>query len=194
MDDGKEGMSVVKIALGIIILLVLVGVVFAIVRLGTSKVNSAQNDLADNMDSAELMQYSRYDNAEVVGSDVLTAVKNYQNSNIKIFVANKEGNGGNAYDVTQLAGGTALGSVYSYGYMGVSGSADTAPVLASNGTFEADIIPDNVANEAFNLDFSPLSNKNNRAQYVRQGGRYWGYLVYDQNTGTLAGLLFVQIK
>lgn len=196
MDDAKEGFSVAKIALTAIIVLALIGIVIAIFMLGSNRVNKSTSDLSDTMDSAELMQYAAYDNVEVKGSDVLTAVKNYQSQNIKIFVATKHLNGGNAYSATDLSAGTgSVSNVYSYGYMGVSGSTDTAPTLNSeSGVWEATIVPDDITSEMFNKNFSPLTDKNSKDTYVSQSGRFWSYLVYDVDTSEMSGILFVQVK
>lgn len=196
MDDAKEGFSVVKIGLGSLLVLALIGIVFAIFMLGSNKVNSTTNDLSNTMDSAELMQYAAYDNTEVKGSDVLTAVKNYQTQNIKIYVATKAGNGATPYSATDLSNGTGIsGSVYTYGYMGVQGSSDTAPTLnAESGAWEASIVPGSAGSETFNKNFTPLTDKNSTETYVSQSGRFWSYLVYDTSTGEMSGILFVQTK
>ena len=191
MDDAKEGISIAKIALAVIIFLVLAGVIFAIVRLGTNKVNSATNDLSSQLDTADLMQYAKYDNAEVTGADVLTAIKTYQNTELKIFVATKATMGGTLYDPSN--GSTApTGNIKSYGYMSDATNNDApAPVLDyTTGQWIADIIQ---PTEVYNLSFSELSTKTDPA-YVKQSGRFYGYLVYDETTGELAGLAFFQTK
>lgn len=194
MDDAKEGISIAKIALGVIIFLVLAGIVFALVRMGTNKVNSATNDLSNQLDTADLMQYAKYDNAEVTGTDVLTAIKTYQSSELKVFVATHKMMG-NYYDPN--TGSSNLGTINtkSYGYMSDSNSNDengtnTPNMNTTTGQLEADIIK---TTETFNLSFSELSTKTEDA-YIKQSGRFYGYLVYDTTTGELAGLAFYQTK
>lgn len=194
MDDGKEGMSIAKIALGVIIFLILAGVVFALVRLGTNKVNSATNDMSTQLDAADLMQYAKYDNEEVSGADVLTAIKSYQNAELKIFVGVKDGSN---FFSPDAASPTALTNTYSYGYQSITGNNNTTsdvPVYDPNtGRWKATIVnyQDPVV---YNLSFSPLTKKSSTTTYVKQSGKFYGYLVYDSDTDELAGLMFMQTK
>lgn len=192
MGEGTEGKDLVKIAIGVILLLVVVSVVVALVMMGQNKANSATNDLANSMDQADMLRYDKYNNNEVTGADVVTAVKSFQGQDLKVFIANKGGNGGTAYVPATLT--SISGAVQEYGYCATSGTS-TAPVFDDvEGKWTAEIVPDNVANVTYNTNLNPISDKNSSATYVRQNGRYYAYLVYDKNTGDMCGLLFVQTK
>lgn len=186
MGDQNEGTKIVGIVVSILLFLVVMAAIVGLVMWGTNKFNSTQSTMQDQVTGVENAIYTAYDEMEVSGSDVLAACKTYRNSTMNIYVSTKKLNGGNAYDFTQATAPT-LSTCYAVGYH-VNNNDPT--LNANTGHYEAEIL---TASPTAGTGYQALSTKGNDA-YVNPNGKFWSSLVYDTDSGEVAGILFMQTK
>ena len=187
MGDQNEGVKVSNIVIGVLVFAVIAAAVIAFVMWGANRFNKAQSDLADTVEGVDIARFNQYDDNEVSGTDVLTAVKTYRNMDMCIFVSTKKQNGGNVYDLTQDA--SLLSTVTAYGH---NGQQAQVAWDADKGKFTANIlVADNQLQN--NTNVTPLTTKG-QDPYVNQQGKFWATLVYDSDTMDVAGILFRQTK
>lgn len=194
--NSEEGMSLAKMAVSVLLVVLVIGAVVAIVYKAYSWFNSGTSKLGDQVNSIDASAYSSYDDNQVSGTDVLTALKTYRDSDIAIFICNKT-NGG--YDATNPTAAPA--KVYNYCGLAKGALADTeyAGIEYNNselpGCFSIDEMDwDTTTGLAKrNTNFSPTTSKGTAAQYVKQGAQFYSNLVYDRSTGEVCGILFRQM-
>lgn len=200
--NSEEGMSLAKMAVSVLLVVLVIGAVVALVYTAYSWFNSGSDKLGDQVNSIDSSSYSQYDDAQVSGTDVLTALKTYRDSDIGIFVANGRNSKTGVYSQTQ-------GDIAAYNYCGVAGTdaeADTSPLAAdtiytvkwnapnfANMYTVENIVWTKTSGVAFrNTNFSPTTQKNKDA-YIKQGAQFYSNLVYSQATGEVCGILFRQM-
>lgn len=196
--NSEEGMSLAKMAVTVLLVVLVIGAVVALVYTAYSWFNSGSDKLGDQVNSIDASSYSQYDDAQVSGTDVLTALKTYRDSDIAIFICNAT-NGG--YDPA----GTSVSTAFNYcglatqstDYSSADGTGKTVNSLAINGEgLWAGVTISWNANTGLanrNTNFSPTTNKSLAACYVKQGGQFYSNLVYDDTTGEVCGILFRQM-
>ena len=195
--NSTEGMDLAKMAVTVLLVVLVIGAVVALVYAGYSWFNSGADKLGDQVNSIDASSYAQYDDAQVSGTDVLTALKTYRDSDIAIFICNSD-NGGR-----EMNGGTDkfVMSKGCYNYCGLADSA-TANTIFTGVTYDTTKGTWYVAGMEWddttgltvrNTNFSPTTSKSTKAQYVKQGAQFYSNLVYDQSTGEVCGILFRQM-
>lgn len=198
--NSEEGVSLAKMAVTVLLVVLVIGAVVAIVYKAYSWFNSGADKLGDQVNSIDSSSYSQYDDAQVSGTDVLTALKSYRDSNIAICIA-VSNSSGSAYDA---ANNTTIGGGGVFNYCGLLAGAQPDTALSNlvaydsaSGTFKAasGIEWDQTTGLAKrNTNFSPTTNKNNGGtQFVKQGGQFYANLIWDGTTGEVCGILFRQM-
>lgn len=192
MGDQNEGTKVVNIVVGVLLMLVVMAAVVAFVMWGAGKFNSTQKDMQDQVNAVEIAKYNQYDDNEVSGTDVLTAVKTYKNSDMCIFVSTKKMNGGAVYDFSRddITAAPTGNKVYAVGTNAKSDGSQTIEYNNDMQKFAAEVIVDNPAN---NSNYTKLTTKD-QDPYINPNGKFWACLVYDKYTEEVAGILFRQTK
>ena len=189
--NSEEGMSMAKMAVTVLLVVLVIGAVVAIVYAAYSWFGSGTDKLADQVTSIDKSAFSQYDDAQVSGTDVLSALKSYRESDIAIFVSNTT-NGGyvnppstaNCYAYCALPNGATAGTQYSLAY--------------NNNRFEfagfSYVDPNNPVTITKNTNFSPTTTAGNANCYVKQSAKWYANLVYDSTTDEIAGIVFRQMK
>lgn len=195
--DSKEGMDLAKTAVTVLLVVLVIGAIVALVYTAYSWFNSGTDKLSDQVNSIDASSYSQYDDAQCSGTDVLTALKTYRDSDIAIFIANSDstctkydpafsGGAVNCFNYCGLAEGVTAGTVCSV----VEYNNADLPSCFSVSAMQWDT---NTGLTVRNTNFSPTTNKGNAPTYVKQGGQFYSNLVYDRSTGEVCGILFRQM-
>lgn len=188
--NSEEGVSLAKMAVTVLLVVLVIGAVVAIVYKAYSWFNSGADKLGDQVNSIDSSSYSQYDDSQVSGTDVLTALKSYRDSNIAIVISNSQCGG-----YTQT-----LANTDGYNYCGLikNAVADTKVTITynqSDGQFQVDEMEwdDDTGLVKRNTNFSPTTSKNKKEQFVKQGGQFYANLIWDTSTGEVCGILFRQM-
>lgn len=191
--NSEEGTSLAKMAVTVLLVVLVIGAVVAIVYKAYSWFNSGADKLGDQVNSIDSSSYSTYDDAQVSGTDVLTCLKTYRDSDIAIVICN-----GKAGNSSYSASGNTDAVGYNYCGLIKSVTANqqcTVKYDNTTGQYQVDEMDWNqdtgLTNR--NTNFSPTTSKSNTAQYVKQGGQFYSNLIYDLSTGEVCGILFRQM-
>ena len=190
--NSEEGVSLAKMAVTVLLVVLVIGAVVAIVYKAYSWFNSGADKLGDQVNSIDSSSYSTYDDAQVTGTDVLTALKSYRDSNIAIVISNNQVSGGGYTDPAANTPG--------YNYCGlIKGAAPDSVVTvnydSTKGQFHVDEMDWNLDTGLVNrnTNFSPTTNKSKKEQFVKQGGQFYANLIWDDSTGEVCGIIFRQM-
>lgn len=197
----EEGTSLAKMAVGVLLVVLVIGAVVGLVYKAYSWYNSGADKLTSSVVSIDKSSYSQYDDTSVTGTDVLSALKTYRESDISICVANKAVQG--TFTLTP-ADGTVMGAVPNYCALSVE--AATATMGDPANTPAASLTYDEgqwkfmsglqwdpaTAQVARNTNFSPTTTNANTKCFVKQSGKWYANLIYDDTTGDICGILFRQ--
>lgn len=192
--NSEEGMSMAKMAVTVLLVVLVIGAVVAIVYAAYSWFGSGTDKLADQVTSIDKSAFSQFDDAQVSGTDVLSALKSYRESDIAIFICNKSNTCGKGYSDTP---GDAKAFVYCAVPKGWTPDAvNTLTYNAEKGKyefagFEYDTSKLNVIK---NTNFSPTTTISKSDQYVKQSAKWYANIVYDSTTDEIAGILFRQMS
>lgn len=199
--DSKEGMDMAKMAVQILLVLVVISAVVALLYLAYSWFNSGSAKLGDQVNSIDSSAYSMYDDAQVTGTDVLTALKTYRDADLCIVIANGKDSSNYASSIGKKGGPDAISGL-NYcakiatkegGTEWVAGTADKVVELTyNNDRYE---VPDLVWNPNTgitdrNTNFSPTTQKSNANAYVKTGAQFYSKLIYSTATGEMCGIVF----
>lgn len=199
--DSKEGMDMAKMAVQILLVLVVISAVVALLYLAYSWFNSGSAKLGDQVNSIDSSAYSMYDDAQVTGTDVLTALKTYRDADLCIVIANGKNSSNYASSIGKEGGPSAISGL-NYcakiankegGDTWVAGTADKVVELTyNNDRYE---VPDLVWNPNTgitdrNTNFSPTTQKSNANAYVKTGAQFYSKLIYSTATGEMCGIAF----
>ena len=210
--NSEEGLSLAKMAVSVLLVVLVIGAVVAVVYAAYSWFNSGTSKLGDQVTSIDKSAYSQFDDTQVSGTDVLSAMKTYRESEIGIFIENKtnQGNAGYVASPAQNTTVTAMNYCALAGGTG-TGASNVTPTKDANGNYamtvthngtqwevtaisymDANNNPTAVAMR--NTNFSPTTQTNNAACYVKQSAKWYANLVYSQETGDVCGILFRQMN
>lgn len=190
--NSQEGMDLAKMAVTVLLVVLVVGAVFFIAYKAYAWFTSGSDKLGDQVTSIDKSAYSRYDDAQVTGSDVTSALKTYRETDIAVFVCNKS-NGG--YTDGQTA-------VNAYNYCAVADGFD-AQTSAQSLAYDEDeggyhfggyTLDSSTNMPKHNTNFSPCSTKSSSDTYVKTSAKFYSKLVYDDTTGEVGGILFMQMN
>lgn len=195
--NSTEGMDLAKMAVTVLLVVLVIGAVVALVYAGYSWFNSGADKLGDQVNSIDASSYAQYDDAQVSGTDVLTALKTYRDSDIAIFIGNGNTGGGTAYTATPASKSSA------FNYCGLAKDAKANTLYDKidydhadlGGCFSVEEMEWNVDTGLTerNTNFSPTTSKSKKEQYVKQGAQFYSNLVYDRSTGEVCGIFFRQM-
>ena len=206
--DNQEGMSMAKMAVAILLVLLVIGAVVGIVYAAYSWFSSGSDKLANNVTSISDSAMAQFDDKQVSGSDVLSALKNYRNSDVAIFVANLENEGGSFNKAVAVPSAAvsnycalaatpvpAAASRHSYEAkalleLGATGKTYAGQYVMKNG-FAYDT--DGVTIKR-NTNFSPTTTTGYSDTFVKQSADWYANLVYDGKTGDVCGIMFRQMN
>lgn len=198
--NSEEGTSLAKMAVTVLLVVLVIGAVVAVVYMAYSWFTSGTDKLGDQVNSLDSSAYSQFDDKQCTGTDVLTALKTYRDSDVAILI----GNGASATGVTTSGySATATGDVILANYCalvdgGTAATDASVPATATvtlndkglwtvaGVTFDPDT---GMANR--NTNFSPTQNKASayKAFYVSQKANFYSNLVYDSE-GEVCGIMF----
>lgn len=199
--NSEEGTSMAKMAVTVLLVVLVIAAVVSLVYAAYSWFGSGTDKLTDTVTSIDKSAYSQYDDSQVSGTDVLSALKNYRESDIAIFVSNK-GNGG--YDAYSNGSGN-MSSMTACNYCalitGVSANSNNNYVTSGqltcvDGVFYCDDFQYDSTGIAtiHNTNFSPTTTTSNSEAYVKQSAKWYAKLVYSTTTEDIAGILFMQMN
>lgn len=195
--NSEEGVSLAKMAVTVLLVVLVIGAVVAIVYKAYSWFNSGADKLGDQVNSIDSSSYSTYDDSQVSGTDVLTALKTYRDSDLAIVIVVTPSGSDTAYDAnaTNISGGK--------NYCGLIGDntttsepGDVSISVGGDGNWTVDKISynDNTGLAYRCTNFSPTTNKNlGGTHYVKQGGQFYSNLIWAEDTGEVCGILFRQM-
>ena len=200
--NSEEGTSLAKMAVTVLLVVLVIGAVVGVVYMAYSWFTSGTDKLGDQVNSLDSSAYSQFDDKQCTGTDVLTALKTYRDSDVAIFIDN--GKCGAGYDIT-----ATTATVKNYCALAVGATVDsgtnTYDISLNNqegkwyiGTSpnKADIEFDNTAGMAKrNTNFSPTQTKGDayNEAYVSQKANFYSNLVYDSE-GEVCGIMFRRMK
>lgn len=198
--NSEEGLSLAKMAVSVLLVVLVIGAVVAIVYAAYSWFTSGTSKLGDQVNSINSSAYSQYDDTIISGSDVLSALKQYRDSEMAILISNK-----NAYGAfyTQGSNVDAGKKFYNYCALASQTAAGThagtfvATITVDNNTSKVSLADlkytNNSVSPAMNTNFSPTTNKNASEAYVKQSANWYSKLIYSDATGDVCGILFLQM-
>lgn len=191
--NSEEGMSMAKMAVTVLLVVLVIGAVVALVYAAYSWFSSGSDKLGDTVTSIDKSSFSQYDDAQVSGTDVLSALKAYRESDIAIFICN-----------TKCGGYTSTpGNVASYAYCALpsgwtGGKKDNLTYDSTNLRYQFNgfeyVDKNNPVTIKKNTNFSPTTTAGSQETYVKQSATWYANLVYDDSTDEIAGILFRQMK
>lgn len=190
--NSEEGVSLAKMAVTVLLVVLVIGAVVAIVYAAYSWFSSGSDKLGNQVTSIDKSSYSQYDDSQVSGTDVLSALKTYRESDIAIFVCNSAKGGYSATatvkvnDYCALITGAKLNASNNYE---VSLKQDSGKFTCADYSYDEDGIT-----PLRNTNFSPTTTTANTDAFVKQSAKWYANLVYSETTGDVAGILFRQMN
>ena len=212
--NSEEGTSLAKMAVTVLLVVLVIGAVVAVVYMAYSWFTSGTDKLSDQVNSLDSSAYSQYDDKQCTGTDVLTALKTYRDSDVAILIGNGVGSIAGydpafSSDKVTVKNYCALSSEIVGSNTSMPAYNDTksntfdTSVALENGKWylgtdsaSAGIGFDNSAGTAFrNTNFSPTQTKGAyyASAYVSQKANFYSNLVYDSE-GEVCGIMFRRMK
>lgn len=212
--NSEEGISLAKMAVAVLLVVLVIGAVVAIVYAAYSWFNGGTEKLGDQVSSIGASAYSQYDDVQVTGNDVLSALKTFRDADFAVVICNKNNYGSNPI-FNPSDPSTVKGTAYNYcAYLANSNNNNDNAADASKGTLTVDIsesgrihfdqsaghfLADNLlystsGTAVKNTNFSPTTDSSNSAQFVRTTGTFYSKLLYSQETGDACGVIFFQVE
>lgn len=190
--NSEEGVSLAKMAVTVLLVVLVIGAVVAIVYAAYSWFSSGSDKLGSQVTSIDKSSFSQYDDSQVSGTDVLSALKTYRESDIAIFVCNSAKGGYSTSstvkvnDYCALINGASLNASKNYE---VSLKQDSGKFTCADYSYDDDGIT-----PLRNTNFSPTTTTANTDAFVKQSAKWYANLVYSETTGDVAGILFRQMN
>ena len=196
--NSEEGVSLAKMAVTVLLVVSVIGAVVAIVYAAYEWFTSGKDKLSDQVVSIDKSSLSQYDDTQVSGTDVISALKEHRESDIAIVIANKK-NLGTAGFKLDAAPATA------YNYCALIENADKTACTVSlaynteEGRFETSagkglMWGTDKISLTRNTNFSPTTTQGKADQFVKQSATWYSNLIYDSTTGDVCGILFQQMN
>lgn len=212
--NSEEGTSLAKMAVTVLLVVLVIGAVVAVVYMAYSWFTSGTDKLGDQVNSLDSSAYSQFDDKQCTGTDVLTALKTYRDSDVAILI----GNGVDSIsDYETAVGNNGAGGASSLtvkNYCALAAALELTTSAETNGTYNATVCVDSgkyylgadkdsaginydtTAGMAYrNTNFSPTQTKGKDCAdaYVSQKANFYGKLVYDSE-GEVCGIMFLRMK
>ena len=86
--NSEEGTSLAKMAVSVLLVVLVIGAVVTVVYMAYSWFTSGSEKLGDQVNSLDSSAYSQYDDTQITGTDVLTALKTCRDSDVAIVIDN----------------------------------------------------------------------------------------------------------
>ena len=215
--NSEEGISLAKMAVAVLLVVLVIGAVVAIVYAAYSWFNGGTEKLGDQVSSIGASAYSQYDDVQVTGNDVLSALKTFRDADFAVVICNNNnyntnttfqpGNPGsvNVLDARNYcaklrkvaAGKDAENKDDGTFTLTITGSGDPADgsIVYSNNRFETTNIDFNASGiSQKNTNFSPTTDSSFAHSFVRTTGTFYSKLLYSSETGDACGVIFFQVE
>lgn len=207
-----------KIGIGLVLLVAIVAIVMALLKMVKNQTNSGSTKLQDSFDKVAESEFDGYDQVEKTGTDVIAAIKIFQDRPVAIVVQTAKDQGGTAlgladtrnskkaYNYGALISGVDLAAATGNSGIGKIGQVTTAVTddgadAAADATIanwkghtgyiaELKVAAD--GSYEYNNNLSPLSAKST-TYYVRSSGRFMSELIKN-DSGDNIGVYFYQTK
>jgi len=175
----EQGVDFVKIGIGVLIVVILVGIVFGIVNYGKSVSNDATGQLQSAQSAMSTSKYSDYAGRKVKGATVQSCIEMAYQADEVVIAFNKTTNtsSGAATNVYGLQVDGA--NTVEYGDLTFDEETYTA-------TISSDIGPDYATTRV-----AKAKDQSSSANYIATTGSFIGYTALDANGGAI-GIVFVQ--
>lgn len=192
-----------KIGIGLVLLVAIVAIVMALLKMIKNQANNGSTALQDSFDKVSESEFDGYDNVEKTGTDVMAAVKIFQDRQVAILVHTTKTDANKCYNYGTLIkgttatadGGNGVGAVYEVA-IATTEATDAADATVTKYKNHVGYIADlDIAADgtySINANYVPLEKKSTK-YFVRTSGRFLSELVFD-NTGAKIGILFTQTK
>lgn len=213
--NSEEGTSLAKMAVSVLLVVLVIGAVVTVVYMAYSWFTSGSEKLGDQVNSLDSSAYSQYDDKQCTGTDVLTALKTYRDSDVAILIGNGKGTGNTATSKyadskdtnakLKVANYCGLAAGQNNSESGGTTPTTTTPIttvaskdglwhLGENADGRVDIDPDTGMAKR-NTNFSPTQSKdtNNQGFYVSQKANFYSVLVYDDEN-EVCGIMFLRME
>ncbi len=197
MEAGNESTKLI----GTLVLLI---VVFGLVAFGVfifttfkGKSEAKLDELTSMLDSAELAEFSAYDNQVVSGANIQSVANLYKGREYMVAVITA---GGSNNFYSQDAGTILNGTQYYYnaipdGITSNNGVYSGTAVSQEEGLYVIDALQrdEDTGLTVQNSNYAPMARKTDPETYVKSNGRYYANLVVDSN-GEMVGFIFQQMQ
>lgn len=176
----------IKIALGIIISALLVGITFKVIKPSTESIGSNLTSMEDNMAQMNTTEFNDYDKRTMKGNEVQAAAKLFSNRDYAVIIKTLAG-GTSWYNYCALLDGTSDG-----------GSDTPTTSKVSDEDFKndkciSDLSEDSSTGEIKHYrDLSRITSKNKK-EYVRPTASFDARLIRNANN-EIVGIAFRQQK
>lgn len=212
---GEEISRGANLGVILIALAVVIGLGFSIFSIAKGTANEGVTKMQTTMANVQASELKDYDQTVVTGTQVKSALENFEGKSVAILIATKAIQGA-ATDTTKFAGSTGktfdklpkvtIGSFKFINYNALlKGTATVNDKGEITGTSSPELKMDNgkyVASDGFVVDkdagavvfYNDISdiNKSGMSEYINAGSKFNANLVID-NSGTIIGIVFTQI-
>lgn len=197
--NSEEGMSMAKMAVTVLLVILVIGAVVGIVYMAYSWFNSGTDKLSDTVTSIDKSSFSNYDDAQVTGAEVLSALRNYRESDICIAIRNTNTRG---YDAANppidscpvyIALPTETTTTNNVSTTKIDHGKVNEAIGDAYFINGFDYAEDKISVKK-NTNFSPTTTTSSVDTYVKQSAKWYANLIYNKATGEIAGILFRQMS
>jgi len=177
MDNAQKA---IMIGVGLFITIIIISAVLLITNLGTGLINNAQGQMSNISTAVQSQITGSYDGKIMTGSDVISAVQLYQNSNdISVRIVVSEGATGKQYQTGKYA--VTLTDTAAANYQSAQAGGKKCEAGTTNGAYT----------ELTSTTKASLS-KIQEVGGVSATQTYYSYVLRDEASDTAMGILFVR--
>ena len=215
--NSEEGISLAKMAVAVLLVVLVIGAVVAIVYAAYSWFNGGTEKLGDQVSSIGASAYSQYDDVQVTGNDVLSALKTFRDADFAVVISNN--NNYNTNTTFQPGNPSSVNALDARNYcaklrkveagkdaeqkddgtftLAITGKGDPTDgsIVYHNNRFETTNIDFNASGiSQKNTNFSPTTDSSFSHAFVRTTGTFYSKLLYSSETGDACGVIFFQVE
>ena len=213
VDEGKE---TAKGGVSLFIVVLVIAVVVSLVMLGLGWFNRGSAKLSDTVNSLDSSQFSSYNETEITGDQVRSAIQSFITQDVVLVVDAKGDVYNGALDTAASSGGTGgtltlstkgeptTGTAYNCGLLAMQeggsegGSSTPSLYVGDDGKIYAGTKGnDGVLTSKKNQSMKPLQqkrlNQKTNKDYVAPGAHYYCKVIYDPSTTTACGIIFSKV-
>ena len=173
----NEGNDIIKIAIGVIAVLILVGIVFALIRYAASTKDDAMDNLTSAVGQMDQLKFNGYDNVTVKGAAVSSALYEFDSQPCAIIVKTKAATNPTTNYLAEL---TAIPTA-------IESSGDL------NGFYKGSFKLDAATNEfsSYRRDFSVTKDNKLTSTFIKPTASFKSTLIKNES-GVTIGIFFEQ--